>query len=130
MSSADVVELSVDDMIGKSRGKKSKRRLDSALGAIDLEWNTKTKSKKVRRKSKMRQEPEENIVSVARSTIQNDSSALDQEPSPVDESSPSSIPAFGPAPICRQFWKAGNYDMGEGSKTQHQSMQQFSFTYY
>ncbi|XP_058180328.1 protein MICRORCHIDIA 6-like isoform X2 [Rhododendron vialii] len=119
MSSANVVELSADDMIGKSRGKKSKRRLDSALGTIEHEWNTQTKSKKVRRKSKMRQEPEENIVSVASSTIQNDSSALDQGPSPVDESSPS-IPAFGPAPICRQFWKAGNYDMGEGSKTQHQ----------
>ncbi|XP_058180330.1 protein MICRORCHIDIA 6-like isoform X3 [Rhododendron vialii] len=121
MSSANVVELSADDMIGKSRGKKSKRRLDSALGTIEHEWNTQTKSKKVRRKSKMRQEPEENIVSVASSTIQNDSSALDQGPSPVDESSPS-IPAFGPAPICRQFWKAGNYDMGEGSKTQHQTI--------
>ncbi|KAF7135142.1 hypothetical protein RHSIM_Rhsim08G0052000 [Rhododendron simsii] len=122
MSSADVVELSADDMIGKSSGKKSKMRLDSALGTIEHEWNTQTKSKKVCRKSKMRQEPEDNIVSVARSTIQNNSSALDQGPSPVDESSRSSIPAFGPAPICRQFWKAGNYDMGEGSKTQHQTI--------
>lgn len=34
--------------------------------------------------------------------------------------------AFGsrlpPAPLCRQFWKAGNYDDTQASKLQHQSM--------
>ncbi|KAA8530215.1 hypothetical protein F0562_004924 [Nyssa sinensis] len=57
----------------------------------------------------------DNISSNAFSTSRSNSSVLDQGGSPVEESSPSQ-PSLCPAPICRQFWKAGNYDTGQGSK--------------
>lgn len=129
MSSANFVELSSNEEIGKSGGKKSKRSLDSVLGTGEHKQNNRTKSKKVRRKSRSGQELEEYISSVACTISQNGSSVLDQGPSPLDKSSPSSVPSLGSAPICRQFWKAGNYNLGEGSKTQHQSMQEFNIAY-
>ncbi|XP_028118750.1 protein MICRORCHIDIA 6-like isoform X7 [Camellia sinensis] len=119
MNSADFVELSNDDKIGESSGTDSKKGLDSVLGTTELKGNT--KSKKVYRKSKTqsaRQKSEESRSSVAHSVSRNDSSVLDQGCSTVDESGPSSVPSFCPAPICRQFWKAGNYDTGQGYKTQ------------
>ncbi|KAL7221163.1 hypothetical protein ACSBR1_023170 [Camellia fascicularis] len=119
MNSADFVELSNDDKIGKSSGTDSKKGLDSVLGTTELKGNI--KSKKVYRKSKTqsaRQKSEESRSSVAHSVSRNDSSVLDQGCSTVDESSPSSVPSFCRAPICRQFWKAGNYDTGQGYKTQ------------
>ncbi|KAH7851030.1 hypothetical protein Vadar_006300 [Vaccinium darrowii] len=122
MSSANFVELSSDEEIGKSGGKKSKRSLDSVLGTGEHKQNNRTKSKKVRRKSRSGQELEEYISSVACTISQNGSSVLDQGTSPLDKSSPSSVPSLGSAPICRQFWKAGNYNLGEGSKTQHQTI--------
>ncbi|KAF5958680.1 hypothetical protein HYC85_005905 [Camellia sinensis] len=119
MNSADFVELSNDDKIGESSGTDSKKGLDSVLGTTELKENT--KSKKVYRKSKTqstRQKSEESRSSVVHSVSRNDSSVLDQGCSTVDESSPSSVPSFCPAPICQQFWKAGNYDTGQGYKTQ------------
>ena len=122
-SSADF--MSGDDNIGKSSGTDSKKGMDCVLGASEQKGKTKTKIKIVCRKSKTHsigEESQENKSSVAFSISQNDSSVLDQRCSPVDEASPSSVTSFGPAPICRQFWKAGNYDMGEGSKSQLRSM--------
>ncbi|KAI8019781.1 Protein MICRORCHIDIA 6 [Camellia lanceoleosa] len=119
MNSADFVELSNDDKIGESSEADSEKGLDSVLGTTELKGNTKIK--KVYRKSKThsaRQKSEESRSSVVLSVSQNDSSVLDQGCSTVDESSPSSVPSFCPAPICRQFWKAGNYDTGQGYKTQ------------
>ncbi|CAL5370524.1 unnamed protein product [Camellia sinensis] len=119
MNSADFVELSNDDKIGESSGTDSKKGLESVLGTTELKENT--KSKKFYRKSKTqsaRQKSEESRSSVVHSVSRNDSSVLDQGCSTVDESSPSSVPSFCPAPICRQFWKAGNYDTGQGYKTQ------------
>ncbi|GFY83125.1 histidine kinase-, DNA gyrase B-, and HSP90-like ATPase family protein [Actinidia rufa] len=113
--------MSGDDHIGKSSGTDSKKGMDCVLGASEQKGKTKTKIKIVCRKSKTHsigEESQENRSSVAFSISQNDSSVLDQRCSPVDEASPSSVTSFGPAPICRQFWKAGNYDMGEGSKSQ------------
>ncbi|PSS35237.1 Protein MICRORCHIDIA like [Actinidia chinensis var. chinensis] len=113
--------MSGDDYIGKSSGTDSKKGMDCVLGASEQKGKTKTKIKIVCRKSKTHsigEESQENRSSVAFSISQNDSSVLDQRCSPVDEASPSSVTSFGPAPICRQFWKAGNYDMGEGSKSQ------------
>ncbi|CAN4100521.1 unnamed protein product [Withania somnifera] len=42
---------------------------------------------------------------------------LDKEHSPVDASSLFSMSAICPAPLCRHFWKAGNYDSGLISKS-------------
>ncbi|XP_058088889.1 protein MICRORCHIDIA 6 [Magnolia sinica] len=51
-------------------------------------------------------------IKVARSS----SCTSDQESSVVDGSSPTSAPHGCSAPICRQFWKAGDYDIGQASK--------------
>ncbi|KAL6953198.1 hypothetical protein U1Q18_012480 [Sarracenia purpurea var. burkii] len=123
MSSADFIELSSDDK--KSIGTNGKTMLDSVSGTSEQRENTKTKSKNFFRKSNTHsagQESKKNRSSVVFSTSQNESSVLDQGLSIVNEPSPSSFPSFGPAPICRQFWKAGNYDIGEGSKTQLQAI--------
>ncbi|KAM3307793.1 protein MICRORCHIDIA 6 isoform X1 [Capsicum chacoense] len=42
---------------------------------------------------------------------------LDKEHSPIDASSLYSMSPICPAPLCRQFWKAGNYDSGLISKS-------------
>ncbi|KAL6524494.1 hypothetical protein OROHE_016165 [Orobanche hederae] len=43
-------------------------------------------------------------------TPNNGASFLDQEHAPTDDPSFCSTSSICPAPICRQFWKAGNYD--------------------
>ncbi|KAF3437007.1 hypothetical protein FNV43_RR19760 [Rhamnella rubrinervis] len=62
------------------------------------------------------QEFEENGSPNALSTGHSNSSILDQGQSPVDDTGLSSTSPISQAPICRQFWKAGNYDDGLGSK--------------
>ncbi|KAJ7956214.1 protein MICRORCHIDIA 6 [Quillaja saponaria] len=57
----------------------------------------------------------------ALSTGHSSSSVLDHEPSPVDDAGLSSTSPMCPAPICRQFWKAGNYDDGLGSRVKLQN---------
>ncbi|KAL8140816.1 hypothetical protein V2J09_006837, partial [Rumex salicifolius] len=51
---------------------------------------------------------EENPSSNAPSSSQSGTSMLDEARSTVDSASPSASP-LGPAPICRQFWKSGEY---------------------
>lgn len=72
-----------------------------------------------------RQEFEENRCSTALSNGQSASSVLEQGQSPVDDTGISSASTICPAPLCRQFWKAGNYDDGLGSKVTFQSTYQF-----
>ncbi|CAM8909000.1 unnamed protein product [Rhodiola kirilowii] len=48
---------------------------------------------------------------------QSKDSVLEQSPSPVDVTSLASSSARCPAPICRQFWKAGNYSDGVSPNT-------------
>ncbi|GER56810.1 histidine kinase [Striga asiatica] len=45
-----------------------------------------------------------------------DASISDQDKSPLGDSRLCSISSICPAPICRQFWKAGNYDDNHNSK--------------
>ncbi|GAB2269824.1 hypothetical protein Dimus_004742 [Dionaea muscipula] len=68
-----------------------------------------------------REECEENRSSNAFSTGQSGISMLDQAQSPIDDTSLSSASSLCPAPVCRQFWKAGNYDDALASKTWIQS---------
>ncbi|XP_060670368.1 protein MICRORCHIDIA 6 isoform X6 [Ziziphus jujuba] len=63
-----------------------------------------------------RQEFDENRSPNAWSTGHSSSSMLDQAHSPVDDIGLSSSSPICQAPICRQFWKAGNYDGGLSSK--------------
>eukprot|EP00258_Populus_trichocarpa_P026434 XP_024442453.1 protein MICRORCHIDIA 6 isoform X3 [Populus trichocarpa] len=63
-----------------------------------------------------RQESKENKSSNALSSGQSNSNVLEQGRSPVDESGTYSEFIKFPAPPCRQFWKAGDYDDGPSSK--------------
>ncbi|KAJ4712371.1 protein MICRORCHIDIA 6 [Melia azedarach] len=56
---------------------------------------------------------------------QSSNSVLEQGQSPVDDTGISSSLSISPAPLCRQFWKAGNYDNGLGSKVTPQNGKNF-----
>lgn len=58
-----------------------------------------------------------NVLSAGQSS----STILDQVPSPADDSGLTSPSPLCPAPVRRQFWKAGNYDDGVASKVTVQS---------
>ncbi|KAJ6761429.1 ZINC FINGER CW-TYPE COILED-COIL DOMAIN PROTEIN 3 [Salix koriyanagi] len=64
-----------------------------------------------------RQKTEENRSLIALTTGQSNSIVLERGKSPLDDSSISFASTICPAPLCRQFWKAGNYDDGLNSKT-------------
>jgi hypothetical protein len=70
-----------------------------------------------------RQESEETRNLNALSTGQSNSIVLEHGQPPVDDSGISFASTICPAPLCRQFWKAGNYDDGLNSETTLQSMQ-------
>ncbi|KAL3529472.1 hypothetical protein ACH5RR_008794 [Cinchona calisaya] len=61
-------------------------------------------------------ESEEDRTSGSLNSEHTGTSAVDQEQSPVDDSNPCSTSPICSAPLCRQFWKAGNYDDGLSSK--------------
>ncbi|KAL2492634.1 Histidine kinase [Abeliophyllum distichum] len=65
----------------------------------------------------MRHESEEIRISRALSTPYSGTSVLDPEPSPDDDSGLCSTSPICPAPLCRQFWQAGNYDDRLASKS-------------
>lgn len=64
-----------------------------------------------------RQESEETRSLNALSTGQSNSIVLEHGQPPVDDSGISFASTICPAPLCRQFWKAGNYDDGLNSET-------------
>ncbi|KAH8492949.1 hypothetical protein H0E87_022268 [Populus deltoides] len=64
-----------------------------------------------------RQESEETRSLNALSTGQSNSIVLEDGQPPVDDSGISFASTICPAPLCRQFWKAGNYDDGLNSET-------------
>ncbi|XP_024438425.2 protein MICRORCHIDIA 6 isoform X6 [Populus trichocarpa] len=64
-----------------------------------------------------RQESEETRNLNALSTGQSNSIVLEHGQPPVDDSGISFASTICPAPLCRQFWKAGNYDDGLNSET-------------
>ncbi|CAI0547389.1 unnamed protein product [Linum tenue] len=68
-----------------------------------------------------KQDSEENRSSTTLNTAQSCSSVLEQGQSPVDDTGISSTSTLCPAPLCRQFWKAGNYSDAQGSKVNLQN---------
>ncbi|CAL8989629.1 unnamed protein product [Prunus brigantina] len=124
MTLTDIVDLSSDDELGEADVKPVK--LEPGLVARKLQQNENNKALLAKhQKSKTPcaiREPEENRSSNALSTGHSSSSILDQGQSPVDDTGLSYTSPLSPAPLCWQFWKAGNYNDGIGSKVTIQSI--------
>ncbi|XP_074324436.1 protein MICRORCHIDIA 6-like isoform X2 [Apium graveolens] len=67
-------------------------------------------------------ESEDNMSLSAVSTGQSGTSALDQEQSQFDDTSPCLTLPISSAPLCRQFWKANNYEDGVAPKSNLQNV--------
>nr|XP_043637700.1 protein MICRORCHIDIA 6-like [Erigeron canadensis]XP_043637701.1 protein MICRORCHIDIA 6-like [Erigeron canadensis] len=67
------------------------------------------------------QDPEPNKSPNGSSTGQSGTCIVDQEKSPVDDSTPCSTSPISSMPVCRQFWKAGAYDEEAVSANTHGS---------
>ncbi|KAK0587848.1 hypothetical protein LWI29_029942 [Acer saccharum] len=127
MSCRDIVDLDSDDEAGREDVKPAKLKPDSVGGTKQQKYYHKTQGS-VNLKSKTlprRQDSEENKSSNALSAGQSGSSILEQGQSPVDDTGISSMSSIGPAPLCRQFWKAGNYNDELGSKVPLQNGKSF-----
>lgn len=124
MSSSDIVNLCSDDENGEADVKPLELEPNIIKGEIQLLQSHETPQAQYQLfKTHCRmQELEENRDSNALSTGQSSISILDQGQSPMDDTSLSSTSPVGPAPLCRQFWKAGNYDDELGSKVTLESM--------
>ncbi|XP_044477564.1 protein MICRORCHIDIA 6-like [Mangifera indica] len=126
MSCTDIVDLSSDDEAGPVDIKAIKLEPDS-VGSPFLHkyyhnltsehWKSKTQSG--------RQKSEENESSNALSAGKSSNSILERGQSLVDDTVISSASSICPAPLCRQFWKAGNYEDGFGSKVTFQNGKNF-----
>ncbi|KAF5476770.1 hypothetical protein F2P56_003473 [Juglans regia] len=120
MTSIDIVDLSSDDECVEPHLKSVKSEPVVVGNRIQRE-ESKFQQKLQSETQFKRQESEENRSSNILSAGQSCSSILDQGQSPVDDSSLSSTSPTCPAPLCRQFWKAGNYNDGLGSKVSLQN---------
>ncbi|KAK3004556.1 hypothetical protein RJ639_019062 [Escallonia herrerae] len=116
MSSRDIVDLSSDDDPGEVEVKAVKLerdfiKLEPGLIGISIqqkECHTTDRGRCNKSNSYGgRKESEDN-----RSSSLSRTSVLDQEQSPIDDASLPSTSSIGSAPLCRQFWKAGNYENG------------------
>ncbi|KAK2663722.1 hypothetical protein Ddye_002296 [Dipteronia dyeriana] len=127
MSCRDIVDLDSDDEAGREDVKAVKLKPDSVGGSNQQKYYHKAQAS-VNLKSKTlprRQDSEENRSSNALSAGQSGSSILEQGQSPVDDTGISSTSSIGPAPLCRQFWKAGSYNDELGSKVPLQNGKSF-----
>lgn len=73
---------------------------------------------------------DQNRITTTPATSQSKDSALEQALSPVDDTSLASSSARCPAPICRQFWKAGSYSDTLAPNTSLQSMIPYALHFY
>jgi hypothetical protein len=130
MSFIDIVDLSSDDECGDLNVKAVKLEPGIVGGRVQQKENKARLVKHQKFETQFRRQgSEENRSSNALSTGQSSSSILDQGQSPLDDTSLSSTSPICPAPVCRQFWKAGNYDDGLGSKISLQSIFLSTVTY-
>ncbi|KAK9995747.1 hypothetical protein SO802_020433 [Lithocarpus litseifolius] len=122
MSTIDIVDLSSDDE-SEDLNVKAVKLEPGIVGGRVQQKEIKPQLVKLQTSKTQyrRQESEENRSSNALSTGQSNSSILDQGQSPLDDTSLSSSSPICPAPLCRQFWKAGSYDDGLGSKVSIQN---------
>lgn len=129
MSFPDLVDLCSDDEIGESDLKPVKQEQDSVLSTIQGKEISKAKQIQQRKSiiHSTRQESEESGCSSTLNAGQSSSCVLDQGGSPTDGSSFSSASPGRSVPLCRQFWKAGDYEIRQASKAALQSMQLLPF---
>ncbi|XP_062017533.1 protein MICRORCHIDIA 6-like isoform X2 [Rosa rugosa] len=120
MTLIDVVDLSSDDELGEVDVKPVKLELD-VVRRHEEKCKAQPVKNKLSKTQRTIQDSEENRSSNALSTGHSSSSILDQGQSPVDDTGISSASPICPAPLCRQFWKAGNYNDGIGSKATFQN---------
>jgi hypothetical protein len=123
MSFIDIVDLSSDDECGHLDAKAVKLELGIAGGTIQQKENEAQLVKCQKSKTQCRgQESEESRSSNSLNNGKSSSRILDRGQSPLDDTRLPSTSPMCPAPLCRQFWKAGNYDDGLGSKVSLQSI--------
>lgn len=124
MTFVDVVDISSEDELVELGVTAVKLEADLVGSAMQQEEKTKAQVAKhqISTTKSTGQVLEENRSSNALSTGHSNSSILDQGQSPVDDTGLSSTSPMCQAPISRQFWKAGNYDDGLGSKVTLQSI--------
>ncbi|GFZ17445.1 histidine kinase-, DNA gyrase B-, and HSP90-like ATPase family protein [Actinidia rufa] len=119
MSSTNIVDLCSDGEFGEVDVKAVK--LELVLARVTMQQKEYQKANLPRHQksntNSKRQESEENRSLNCSSTRQNNPSILDQQLSPIDDTSLLSASPICSAPVCRQFWKAGNYDEGLASKS-------------
>ncbi|XP_021292252.1 protein MICRORCHIDIA 6 isoform X2 [Herrania umbratica] len=120
MNCVEIVDLSSDDELGEVDVKPVKLEPGTVVGSTTKQKNNHRFQPVELVKSKTqpgKQASEENKSSNnALSTGQSSTSFLEQGQSPGDDTGISSTSAVSPAPVCRQFWKAGSYEGGLGSK--------------
>lgn len=122
MTLVDLVDLSSDDELGELDVRAVK--LEAKIGSTTQQ---KAKSKiqlakhQISKIASTRRDHLENRSLNASSTGHSNSSILVQGQSPEDTGLSSTV-SLSPAPLCRQFWKAGNYNDGLPSKVTHQSI--------
>ncbi|TKY73522.1 MORC family CW-type zinc finger protein 3 [Spatholobus suberectus] len=128
MGPTEIVDLSSDDESEKVGFKDVKLEDDFVMDAKQYNEPDKgqlAKHKRSRSHTTTGQDSEENISSNGPSTGHSNSSVLEQGPSPIDDTGISYVSPIGAAPLCRQFWKAGNYDDGPGSKVTVQNAKNY-----
>ena len=125
MGTTEVVDLSIDNEGGQSSPRALAVELESDFAGNAKQQIKNSKGRLAKPQSSqnyfIRHDSEENLSSNGPSTGHGSSSVLDQGLSTVDDAEFSSSSSIHAAPICRQFWKAGNYDDELRSKVKVQS---------
>lgn len=125
------VSLTTDDELGRVDLKRVK--LEQGLVGSRIQKEHQRSQLADHQKSRVgvrAQDSEDNRSSNALSTSQSSTSVLEQVQSPVDDTGVSSS-SICPAPLCRQFWKAGDYSDGLSTSVSFQSMKVLIiFSYY
>ncbi|XP_059641115.1 protein MICRORCHIDIA 6-like isoform X2 [Cornus florida] len=121
MSSTNIVNLRSDDELRELDVKPVKLEPDLLGGSVQHKEYHKTDLPQhcELEAHPRRQGSEEKRSSNAISSGQ--SGTTDQEQSPINNTSLSSMSTICSAPLCRQFWNAGNYDDGLASKSTFQN---------
>ncbi|KAJ1429135.1 zinc finger protein [Sesbania bispinosa] len=114
-----IVDLFSDDETEKAGLKAAKLETDFTTGAKQQNKTDKGQVAKHKRSRShaTRQGSEENISSSNQSAGHSNSSVLEQGTSPVDDTRISYASPICAAPLRRQFWKAGSYNMGSVLKS-------------
>ncbi|XP_042501279.1 protein MICRORCHIDIA 6-like isoform X5 [Macadamia integrifolia] len=122
MRFTDFIDLSSDDEVGEMGTKAIKQEPDSGAKAIKQEQDSvqSTRQDSVENRSLSALNAGQYVENIS-SSVLNAGCILDRGGSPTDGSSLSSASPGCSVPLRRQFWKAGDYDIKQSSKTLFQS---------